>query len=60
MNDMIKKSFKKNIFTKIFASQGGTDLYSNAISDIYQDNFEEGIFTGKGIYDIELFDHRYG
>ncbi len=46
----------KNIFTKIFAAQGGTDLYSNAISDIYQDNFEEGIFTGKGIYDLEIFD----
>ena len=45
----------KNIFTKIFASQGGTDLYSNAISDIYQDNFGEGIFTGKGIYDLEVF-----
>ena len=45
----------KNIFTKIFAAQGGTDLYSNAISDIYQDNFEEGIFTGKGIYDLEVF-----
>ena len=46
----------KNIFTKIFAAQGGTDLYSNAISDIYQDNFGEGIFTGKGIYDLEVFD----
>lgn len=46
----------KNIFTKIFAAQGGTDLYSNAISDIYQDNFGEGIFTGKGIYNLEVFD----
>jgi len=46
----------KNIFTKIFASQGGTDLYSNAISDIYQDNFGEGIFTGKGIYNLEVFE----
>ena len=45
----------KNIFTKIFAAQGGTDLYSNAISDVYQDNFGEGIFTGKGIYDLEVF-----
>ena len=34
---------------------GGTDLYTNAISDIYQDNFDEGIFTGKGIYDLEIF-----
>ena len=46
----------KNLFTKIFASQGGTDLYANAISDIYQDNFGEGIFTGKGIYNLEVFE----
>ena len=46
----------KNLFTKIFAAQGGTDLYANAISDIYQDNFDEGIFTGKGIYDLEVFE----
>ena len=34
---------------------GGTDSYTNAISDIYQDVFGEGIFTGKGIYDLEVF-----
>ena len=43
-------------FTKIFAGLGGTDSYTNAISDTYQDNFEEGIFTGKGIYDLEIFE----
>ena len=45
----------KNIFTKIFAGAGGIDSYTNAISDIYQDNFGEGIFTGKGIYDVHVF-----
>lgn len=45
----------KNLFTKIFAGSGGTDLYTNAISDVYQDNFDEGIFTGKGIYDLKVF-----
>lgn len=34
---------------------GGVDSYTNAISDIYQDNFGEGIYTGKGIYDLEVF-----
>ena len=34
---------------------GGIDSYTNAISDIYQDNFDEGIFTGKGIYDVDIF-----
>jgi len=45
----------KTLFTKIFAGAGGTDLYTNAISDMYQDNFQEGIFTGKGIYDLEIY-----
>ncbi len=48
-------SARKSIFTKIFAGAGGVDIYANAISDIYQDNFGEGIFTGKGIYDLETF-----
>lgn len=42
-------------FTQIFAGDGGVDSYTNAISDVYQDNFGEGIFTGKGIYDLEVF-----
>ena len=46
----------KNLFTKIFAGDGGIDCYTNAISDIYQDNFKEGIFTGKGIYDLKVFE----
>ena len=45
----------KNLFTKIFAGSGGIDSYTNAISDIYQDNFQEGIFTGKGIYNLKVF-----
>ena len=45
----------KNLFTKIFAGSGGIDSYTNAISDLYQDNFGEGIFTGKGIFDLEAY-----
>jgi len=45
----------KNLFTKIFAGAGGIDNYTNAISDVYQDNFGEGIFAGKGIYDVQVF-----
>jgi cyclic beta-1,2-glucan synthetase len=48
-------SARKSIFTKIFAGAGGVDLYTNAISDTYQDNFGEGIFTGKGIYNLDVF-----
>lgn len=46
---------KKTKFTRIYAGTGGTDPYANAISDIYQDNFEEGVFTGKGIYNLSVF-----
>ena len=42
-------------FSNIFAGGGGTDLYTNAISDVYQDNFDEGIFAGKGIYNLKVF-----
>lgn len=42
-------------FTKIFAGQGGIDPYTTTVSDVYQDTFGEGIFTGKGIYDIDIF-----
>lgn len=48
-------SANKSLFTKIFAGAGGVDSYTNAISDTYQDNFGEGIFTGKGIYDLKTF-----
>lgn len=46
---------EKSWFSKIFAGSPGTDLYTNAISDFYQDNFNEGIFTGKGIYELNTF-----
>ena len=45
----------RSVFAKIFAGLPGIDAYANAISDVYQDNFDEGIFTGKGIYDLQVF-----
>ncbi len=46
---------KKSKFIELFSMQGGIDFYTNAISDIYQDYFGEGIFTGKGIYDVAVY-----
>ena len=34
----------------------GIDLYAFAVSDVYQDLFGEGIYTGKGIYDVDAFE----
>ncbi len=49
------ESANKTAFSKIFTGQEGVDPYANAISNVYQDLFSEGIFTGKGIYDVEVF-----
>ena len=51
------ESSRKTVFTKIYAGMGGIDAYSGAISDIYQDNFGEGTFTGKGIYNLNVFNN---
>lgn len=48
-------SANKTAFSKIFSGETGIDMYTTAISDVYQDLFGEGIFTGKGIYDIDTF-----
>ena len=49
------ESANQSFFTRVFAGQGGIDPYTTAVSDIYQDLFGEGIFIGKGIYDLEMF-----
>jgi cyclic beta-1,2-glucan synthetase len=43
-------------FTRIFAGDVGLDLYTRAVSNTYQDLFGEGIYVGKGIYDIDAFE----
>ena len=42
-------------FTKLFAGDSGIDPYTREVSDVYQDIFGEGSFTGKGIYDVDAF-----
>jgi cyclic beta-1,2-glucan synthetase len=41
---------------RVFSGPGGIDPYSSAVSDVYQDLFQEGSYTGKGIYDIDAFE----
>ena len=45
----------RTYFSRIFAGNAGVDAYSIAASDTYQDLFSEGIFTGKGIIEINSF-----
>jgi len=53
--DVDNESSNLSLFSRIFTGQEGIDPYANAISDVYQDLFSEGIFTGKGIYDLKAF-----
>src|ERR1700674_2464153 len=39
----------------IYSGQTGLDVYTRAVSDVYQDLFGEGSFTGKGIYEVDVF-----
>ncbi len=47
---------KSSVFAKINSNEPGTDPYTRAISNVYQDLFCEGSYIGKGIYDIEAFE----
>lgn len=40
---------------RLFSGSIGLDPYTTATSDIYQDLFAEGSFTGKGLYDVDAF-----
>jgi len=48
-------SANKTMYSKIFSGETGIDTYSTAVSDVYEDLFAEGIYTGKGIYDVDVF-----
>jgi cyclic beta-1,2-glucan synthetase len=43
-------------FAGIFSGNTGIDPYTTAVSDVYQDLFGEGNYTGKGLYDVDAFE----
>jgi len=45
-----------SFFQRVFSSLSGIDPYALTVSDVYQDLFGEGSYTGKGIYDIDAFE----
>ena len=47
------QSTARSRLAAIFAGETGLDSYTRAISDIYQDLYGEGTFTGKGIYEVD-------
>jgi cyclic beta-1,2-glucan synthetase len=54
--DIKPTSANRSPFSRIFAANSGFDLYSFAVSDVYQDLFGEGSYVGKGIYDVAAFE----
>jgi cyclic beta-1,2-glucan synthetase len=44
-------------YAQLHGGDPGIDPYTRAVSDVYQDVFGEGSFIGKGIYDIDAFEH---
>jgi cyclic beta-1,2-glucan synthetase len=57
------QSAARSRMASIYSGQTGFDIYTRAISDAYQDLYGEGIFTGKGIYEINalhaVLDRRF-
>ncbi|MEO6539103.1 MAG: glucoamylase family protein, partial [Ferruginibacter sp.] len=43
-------------YARMHGNEPGTDPYTRAISDVYQDLFKEGSFIGKGIYEVDAFE----
>jgi cyclic beta-1,2-glucan synthetase len=61
--DISIQSASRSRLAAIFSSDAGFDIYARAVSDVYQDLFGEGSFTGKGIYEVAAFqqvlEHRF-
>ena len=49
-------SANRSTFSRLYAGDAGFDLYTLAVSDVYQDMFAEGNYIGKGIYDVAGFE----
>ena len=43
-------------YAQLWGSEPGIDPYTRAVSDVYQDLFQEGSFSGKGIYEVDAFE----
>jgi cyclic beta-1,2-glucan synthetase len=50
------ESASRSLFARTFSGNTGIDPYTTAASDVYQDLFCEGSYTGKGLYDVDAFE----
>jgi hypothetical protein len=54
------QSSGKSRLAQIFSGETGFDPYTTAVSDVYQDLYGQASFTGKGIYDLRMFETAVG
>lgn len=52
---MSHEAAMRSRFARLWSSDPGIDPYAFAVSDPYQDGLGKGIFTGKGIFDVDAF-----
>ena len=45
-----------SLYQYAFSAPAGIDPYASAVSEVYQDLFDEGSYAGKGIYDVDAFE----
>ncbi len=53
------ESAEKTVFASLYTG-GGSVFYAPRVNERYMDMFGEGIFTGKGLIDVEAFDYCIG
>jgi len=49
-------SASRSRFARLFSGSTGLDPYTTACSDVYQDLFGEGSYTGKALYVVDAFE----
>ena len=52
----LPKEEEGTLFNRLSSGRAGADPYACAVSEVYQDLFGEGTYTGKGIYDVDAFE----
>lgn len=53
-------SARASFYSRLGSGEPGIDPYTRAVSDVYQDAFNEGSFIGKGIYAADIFEQACG
>ncbi|MDD5578760.1 MAG: glucoamylase family protein [Methylobacter sp.] len=47
---------ERSVFHRLFSGACGMDAYSTTVSEVYQDLFGLGTYSGKGLYDVDAFE----